>query len=52
MAKLKARSHEVRCNLVSMRIRSECDRMHIDHVHMAQQLSRFEANGGERGCHK
>ena len=26
--------------------------MHIDRVHMAQQVSRFEVNCGERGCHK
>ena len=40
---LRGRSHEARCNPVLMR---------IDCVHMAQQVSRFEANCGERGCHK
>ena len=51
---IKVRSHEARCNQDLMRIRSESNahRMLIDRVHMAQQVSRFEVNCGERGCHK
>ena len=36
----------------SIRIQSESNWMRIDRVHMAQQVSRFEANCGKHGCHK
>ena len=27
-------------------------RMHLDRIHMAQQVTKFEVNCGQRGCHK
>ena len=47
----KGASHEAHCDAFSM-CTSKSNWMRIDRVHMAQQLSRFEANCDKHGCYQ